>query len=300
MMTISIRKVSAYRKRQWLGALFVSPAMIFVTVMFIIPLLMTIYLSLTDWPLVGDPKFILFDNYKSLVKDIMFWRGLKFTAIYTIAVTPPIFIFAFILANIINTTRPGVGIFRTGYFLPVCIGLSVSCLLWIWLFNDQVGIINKILEDVGIIEKPVLWLRTLPSALTMIIVSVVWKTVGFTMIILLGGLQAIPNDLYEAADVDGANWSQKLINITFPLLRRTFALALILSVIGSFLGFDPFYIMTQGGPKNQTISIVYWIYKNGFLFYKMGYASALSLILLVILVGLSILQLYLLRDETRL
>jgi multiple sugar transport system permease protein len=299
-MAFRLKKLSGYQKRQWMGAFFVSPAMIFVFVMFIIPLFMTIYLSFTDWPLVGDPEFILFDNYTSLVKDQMFWRGLRFTTIYTIAVTPPIFLFAFFLANLINTKRPGVSIFRTGYFLPVCIGLSVSCLLWIWLFNDRVGIINKILEDVGIIEKPIIWLRTLPSALTMIIVSVVWKTVGFTMIILLGGLQAIPNDLYEAADVDGANWLQKLTNITLPLLRRTFALALILSVIGSFLGFDPFYLMTQGGPKNQTISIVYWIYKNGFLFYKMGYASALSLILLVILVGLSILQLYLLRDETKL
>lgn len=299
-MTLSLGKHSAYQKRQWMGMVFVLPALIFVTVMFIIPLFMTVYLSLTDWPLIGEPEFIGFGNYVSMAKDKMFWQGLKFTSIYTLAVTPPIFVFAFFLANLINTNRPGVGIFRTGYFLPVCIGLSVSCLLWIWLFNDRVGIINKILVDIGLIEKPILWLKTLPSALSMIIISVVWKTVGFTMIILLGGLQAIPNDLYEAADVDGANWRQKLTNITLPLLRRTFALALILSVIGSFLGFDPFYIMTHGGPKNQTISVVYWIFKNGFQFYKMGYASALSLVLLVILVLLSIVQLYLLRDETRL
>ena len=182
--------------------------------------------------------------------------------------------------------------------MPVVIGLGVSSLLWVWLLNDQVGIINKIMLDLGIVEKAQLFMARPDSAMAVIIISVIWKTVGFTMILLLAGLQAIPDELYESADVDGAGYFQKLRFITLPLMRRTIALALILSVIGSVLSFDQFYIMTGGGPRNSTISVVYWIFNNSFTYFKMGYGAAMSIVLLVVLVLLSAVQFYLLRDNT--
>jgi multiple sugar transport system permease protein len=237
-------------------------------------------------------------NYVDLLQDKQFWQSLWFTTQYTLLVTPPIFILAFILAILVNLPLRGVGIFRTIYFLPVVIGLGTSSLLWVWLLNDRVGIINGVLVDLGLIKRPLVWLADYNLAMIAIIVSIVWKTVGFTMILLLSGMQGIPDELYDAAMVDGAGYWGRLLRITLPLLRRTFALALVLSVIGSYLAFDQFYIMTRGGPQNSTITTVYWIFNNSFTYYKMGYGAALSLVLLVILTLLSVIQLRLLRDET--
>ena len=151
----------------------------------------------------------------------------------------------------------------------------------------------------GIVKEPVQFLAEPLGALATLAVMVVWKTVGFTMVLLLVGMQAFPEVLYEAARIDGASWWQGMRFITIPLLRRTFALALTISVIGSFLAFDQFYIMTHGGPQNSTITVVYWIYRAAFTYFKLGYAAAMSMILLVILVAISLVQLYLLRDETQ-
>ena len=206
---------------------------------------------------------------------------------------------AFAFALIVRNPFPGVGFFRTVYFLPVVIGIGTSSLLWVWLLNDRIGLVNQLLKDVGLIERSVLWLGDKNLALLAVVVSIVWKTVGLTMILLLAGLQAIPRNLYEAARVDGTSRWTEMRFVTLPLLRRTFALALVLSVIGSFLAFDQFFIMTRGGPQNETITVVYWIFTNSFTYFDMGYGSALSIVLLVILVLLSVLQLYLLRDDTQ-
>jgi len=259
---------------------------------------MTFFMSFHDWPLFGDRAFIGFDNYVDLTTDRQFLKSLDFTARYTLLVTPPIFILGFILASLVRHNIPGIGIFRTIFFMPVVIGLGVSSLLWVWLLNDQVGIINRFMLDMGLVTKPQLFMAKPDSAMAVVILSVVWKTVGFTMILLLAGLQGIPDELYESAEVDGAGYFQKLLYITLPLMRRTIALALILSVIGSVLSFDQFYIMTNGGPRNSTISIVYWIFNNSFTYFKMGYGAAMSIVLLVILVILSAVQFYLLRDNT--
>jgi multiple sugar transport system permease protein len=292
------RQRSLFQRRADQGFLFVLPAVLFTLIFFIFPLLMTTWMSLHNWPLLGEHTFIGLGNYLTLLKDQQFWSSLWFTTQYTLLVTPPIFILAFLLALLVNLPLMGVGFFRTAYFLPVVIGLGVASLLWVWLLNDRVGIISGVLTDLGLVDRPVVWLADKELALSAIIVMVVWKTVGFTMILLLAGMQAIPTELYHAAMVDGASIWGRLVHITLPLLRRTFALALILSVIGSYLAFDQFYIMTRGGPQNQTITVVYWIFNNSFTYFKMGYGSALSLVLLVILVLLSMVQLRILRDDT--
>jgi len=282
------------RRRVSPGFLYILPSLLFVVVFFLIPLAMVVWMSLHDWPLLGEPTFSGVDNYASLLADSTFWDSLWFTTKYTILVTPAIFICAYILAQLVNSKMRWVGLFRTIYFLPVIIGLGTSSLLWVWLFNDQVGLFNFILSHLGMIKEPVL---TTPStSLAGVIVMVVWKTVGFTMVLLLVGMQAIPTELYEAAKIDGATWWPIQFFITLPLLRRTIALALIMSVVGSFLAFDQFFIMTGGGPNNSTITVVYWIYRASFTYFKLGYGSALSLLLMVILTAISVLQLLVLRE----
>jgi multiple sugar transport system permease protein len=285
-------------RRRIIGFLFVLPSVLFMLIFFIFPLIMTVWMSLNNWPLLGKPKFIGLANYANMMQDGQFWSSLIFTTEYTLLVSIPIFVLAFVLALLVNMPLRGVGIFRTGYFVPVVIGLGTSSLLWVWLLNDRVGVFNQILIDLGLTTKSVVWFAEKGTAMAAIIISVVWKTVGFTMILLLSGMQAIPDEIYQAAMVDGATYWGRLLHITMPLLRRTFALALVLSVIGSYLAFDQFYIMTRGGPQNQTITAVYWIFNNSFVSFKLGYGASLSLVLLVILTFISVAQLRILRDDT--
>jgi multiple sugar transport system permease protein len=274
----------------------VLPSVIFIFLFFIIPLGLTVWMSLNNWPLLGSPHFIGLNNYQRIATDRLFLNSLVFTTMYTLIITPIIFVVAFGLALLVRQSIPGVGLFRTAYFLPVIIGLSTASYIWIWLLNDQVGVFDGILFHLG--RSPIVWLSTGTGALFAVIVMIVWKTSGFTMVLLLMGLQSIPGELYEAAKMDGANRWKELWHVTLPLMRRSFALALVLSVIGSYLAFDQFYIMTQGGPQDKTITIVFWIFTNSFTYFKLGYGAAMSIILLIILLIISAVQLYLLRENT--
>ncbi|WP_283151250.1 carbohydrate ABC transporter permease [Silvimonas soli] len=290
-------QASLTTRNAWAGYLFVAPCLLMIATFFFIPLGMTLWMSLHDWPLFGARSFNGLDNYVQLAHDDSFWQSLLFTTKYTLLVTPALFIAAFILALVVQ--RPGrwSGLFRTAYFLPVVIGMSAASLLWVWLYNDQVGVFSAILMKVGLLDEPLEWFDTANGALFSIVAMVTWKMTGFTMVLLLVGMQAIPEDLYEAARIDGANRWNQLRYITLPLMRQTFALALTVSVIGSYLAFDQFYIMTHGGPQNSTISVVYWIYRAAFTYSKVGYASAMSVVLLLILIVMSFVQLYLLRSD---
>lgn len=283
-------------RRQVIGMFFVLPSVIFILLFFFIPLALTAWMSLNNWPLLGSPHFIGLGNYQRIMTDNLFLGSLAFTTKYTIIITPIVFLVAFGLALLVRQNLTGVGLFRTAYFLPVIIGVSTASYIWIWLLNNQVGIFDGILVHFG--QAPIVWLSSSTGALFAVIFMIVWKTSGFTMVLLMMGLQSIPNEIYEAAKMDGANRWAQLWNVTLPLMRRSFALALVLSVIGSYLAFDQFYIMTQGGPQNSTITIVFWIFTNSFTYFKLGYGAAMSIILLIILLIISAIQLYLLRDNT--
>lgn len=283
------------RRRRRLGMAFVAPAFGFVVLFFLFPLAMTFWMSLNDWPLLGERAFVGLQNYIGSFNDEQWFRSLGFTAKYTAAITPLIFLIGLGLAFGVKHPRKGVGFLRTSFFLPVVVGIGATSLLWLALLNGRVGIVNRILEDLGLIDEPILFLRDTTTAMMVVIASVTWKTVGLTMIILMAGLQAIPREIDEAATVDGANRWQLFRRVTFPLIRPTFALALILSVIGSVLAFDQFFIMTRGGPRNSTITAVYWIYNRSFVSFDLGYGAALSVELLAILLVLTFLQLRLLR-----
>lgn len=287
----------ARHRQALLGLAFVSPAILVVGIFFLYPLVMTGWMSLHDWPLLGNPEFIGLDNYFAMADDRRFWSAMGFTLLYTVVVTIAIFAVAFPLALFVDQPRRFIGFYRTAFFLPVVVGLGSASLLWVWLLNVDTGLFSPALKMLGLVERPKALLGQFDTAFISIVVMVVWKIAGFTMVILLTGLQSIPHDLKEAARIDGAGPFRIFFKITFPLMRRTFALALVLSVAGSILAFDQFYIMTSGGPRNSTITAVYWIFNTSFVQFRLGYGAALSIVLLAVLIVLSVLQLAVLRDK---
>ncbi|RVD70616.1 sugar ABC transporter permease [Mesorhizobium sp. M4A.F.Ca.ET.029.04.2.1] len=282
-------------RRQWIGLLYVAPAVALVTVFFIVPLGMTAWMSLNNWPLMGEHSYIGLGNYWAILRDTRFWNALRFTGWYTLVVTIAIFAVAFPLAIFIERPRAMTNVYRTAFFMPAVIGFASASLLWSWLLNVDSGLFSPAAYALGLTGKKFNLLATFQPAFWSIIAMVVWKVAGFTMIILMTGLQSIPSELQEAAMIDGAGPFARFRAITLPLMRRTLALALILSVAGSILAFDQFYIILRGGPRNQTLTAVYWIFNQSFVSFKLGYGAALSMILLLILVVLSLVQLWLLR-----
>lgn len=269
--------------------------MALVIAFFVIPVIFTGWMSMHNWPLMGGTRWIGLKNYARMLNDARFLTALQFTAYYTIVVTIAIFAVAFPLAIFVEKQRRFVSAYRTVIFLPVVVGLATASLLWVWLANVDSGFIGPALRMLGWVDKSPNLLATFDSAFLTIVIMVVWKIAGFTMIILLTGLQAIPTELTEAARIDGAGRWQRFRHLTLPLMRKTIALALIISVTGSILAFDQFYIMTSGGPQNRMISVVYYIFNQSFVSFNLGYGAALSIVLLAILVAISIVQLWLLR-----
>lgn len=286
------------QRRKATGLLLVAPAVLFVVVFFLAPLALMVFMSFNRWPLLGSHTWVGLGNYTQLVADSAFTSALVFTLKYTVALTPVLFFLGLGLAFLVKNPRRGVGFFRTVYFIPVVLGLASAAYLAVFLFNPQVGTIGKVLTDLHITKAPPEWLSAPGTALLAVGLMVTWKTVGFTMLLLMTGLQSIPNDITEAAQVDGSGRYTTLLHITLPLLRRTIALSLIFSVVGSMLAFDQFYIMTGGGPSNQTITVVYDIYNTSFVSFDLGYGSAMSVVLMIILMIISGIQLFLLRDDT--
>lgn len=291
------RRRGSQRRREMAGILFVLPAMALVAVFFLIPLGMTVWMSFHNWPLMGQPRWIGLGNYEAMWSDRRFWNALNFTIWYSVVATIAIFGVAFPLALFVE--RPGrmTEIYRTAYFLPVVVGFGSASLLWAWFMNVDSGLFSPAMQALGITESKINLMASTEGVFWSIMVLVVWKTAGFTMILLMTGLQSVPHDILEAAHIDGANRFQRFWKIRLPLIRRTLALALILSVAGSMLAFDQFYIISNGGPRNSTLTAVYWIFSQSFVSFKLGYGAALSMVLLVILVAISLLQLWLLRTR---
>jgi multiple sugar transport system permease protein len=294
---LSRRRRGSQRRRELAGILFVLPAMALVAVFFLIPLGMTVWMSFHNWPLMGQPRWIGVENYVDMWGDRRFWNALEFTIWYSIVATIAIFGVAFPLALFVERQGRMTGVYRTAFFLPVVVGFGSASLLWAWFMNVDSGLFSPAFQALGLTEEPVNLMASTEGVFWSIMVLVVWKTAGFSMILLMTGLQSVPHDIIEAAHIDGANRLQRFWKIRLPLIKRTLALALILSVAGSMLAFDQFYIISNGGPRNSTLTAVYWIFSQSFVSFKLGYGAALSMVLLVILVAISVLQLWLLRTR---
>lgn len=285
----------AAKHSPWRGFIYLVPALIFVALFVLWPVGHMIYLSFTSTSLLGGSEWVGLENYADALSDKKFWRAFNFTLKYTFIITPILMGLGFALALLTAPNSPLRQATRTLIFMPVVIGLASSSLLWFWLFDQQVGLFNQMLVDVGIIDEPLVWFRRANSGIWAVIISVVWKVVGFGMILMVAGIQSIPKELFEAARIDGASFSLTARRIVLPLAAKSILLATLLSAIGSLLAFEQFYLMTGGGPRGQTFTSVYWIYQNSFVRFELGYGAALSVILMIVVASFTALQLWLTR-----
>ncbi|WP_062430271.1 carbohydrate ABC transporter permease [Herbidospora daliensis] len=289
MNDVLTRPTRFRRSRALAGWAYAAPTAIIVAVLFIAPLVLVVVMSLHKWPLLGPARPNAPANYTKIPDDPLFLDSVLFTLKYTVIITILLSAVALGLALLVQDRRPGVGFFRTAFFLPGAVGFAAAALLFYGLLNNDFG-------PFGFLG--VNWIGSPNMALTSTILLVLWRFAGFNMLILLTGLQAIPIEVYEAARADGANRWQIFTRITLPLLRPTLALMLILSITGSLLAFDQFFIFTNGGPDNSTVSMVMVVYRNAFFRFDLGGAAALSVVLLVVLVALNAVQMRILRGAT--
>jgi multiple sugar transport system permease protein len=277
--------------------LLVLPALAFVAVFALYPLGFGTYISLTDWPLVGPYHFIGLSNYSALIHNKVFVESIIFTLKYTAIVTVPILVLGYLLAVFVRAGRPGTTLFRTLIFVPYIVGLVTESYMAVVELQPTSGSANYVLSKLGIVSDTTAWLVHTGLALTAISVLVVWFYAGFAMMMLLAGMQNIPQELYEAARVDGASWWTAERKITLPLLRRWIALSLIISVVGSLLAFNQFFVMTDGGPGTSTVTVVMSIYDTAFANMDVGLASAMSVVLVIVVGLVTFLQFRFLRED---
>ncbi len=265
---------------------FVLPLMIPLTVYWIIPSLASLYYSFTNYNVLQPSHWVGVDNFAQLWDDALFWRSLGNSAYFTIGNIPLMMLAGLGLALCVDSYVRFRTFFRIVFYLPLVTSTIALSMVWLWLFDPHFGLLNALLHLFGI--PPQQWLQSTSQAMPSIILMSVWGGVGGPMIIYLAGLQGIPESLYEAARVDGANRWQSFWYITLPLLNPVTIYVLISSIIGSFQIFGPIYAMTDGGPAFATTTIVHQIYLNGFRHFNMGYASAQAWVLFALLLGLSI------------
>jgi multiple sugar transport system permease protein len=281
---------------KWTGILYLAPITLFVAVFTAFPLSQMVWMSFHNWSLIAPPKWVGLANFVRVYNDRQFWTSLQFTLKYTLYITPILMVGGYLIALLVAQNTPLRRLTRTIVFVPVVIGLAVSSLLWYWLFSYEFGLVNRLLVDLGVVSRPVIWFgEDADRALWAVIASIVWKVLGFGMLLFVAAIQAIPDDFTEAARVDGATYWQRVRTIMLPLTYKTILLVTLVSVIGSLLAFDQFFLMTAGQPFNRTASSLFWVYLNSFPYLKLGYGAALSLVLAVIVLALTTVQAFLTR-----
>jgi multiple sugar transport system permease protein len=254
----------------------------------IFPILAAIFLTFTSWDLGSSPQWIGFQNFVTMFKDELFWKALFNTFYYAFVAVPTGVFVAFWLSLLLNRKMRGVLTFRVIYFLPHVTLTVAAAIIWAWLYHPEFGLFNYLLSLVGI-QGPN-WLFNSRWAMPAVIIMSNWQGIGYAMLIFLAGLQGIPEELYEAAIVDGANGWHRLRYITLPMLSPTAFFVLTTSFIGAFQGFDQFLIMTRGGPSFATTTLVLHIFNNGFQFFKMGYASSMATVLFACILTITLIQ----------
>lgn len=279
------------------GVLYVAPALVLFILFFAVPLAYMAWISLNDWPLLGDHEFVGFENFISILGNEDFWQAVGFTFNFALLVVPLLFVLGLILALLLQASGRGTAIVRTAVFLPVSLGYAAASYLWLSLLNPNVGTANRLLQDLGFIAGPVNWFDTTAKALGVVVLITVWKFVGFSMVAFINGLHSIPRELEEAAAIDGAGRIRTFFAIKLPLLRQTIAFVLTFLLVTAFLTFDQFFILTTGGPQNSTITLVYRIYNTSFIKNDLGEGSAMSLLFLLLLGAVTAVQLFLLRGR---
>jgi multiple sugar transport system permease protein/sn-glycerol 3-phosphate transport system permease protein len=278
---------------------FIGPSLIGVVAFLLAPVAIVAVVSLFRWNLLSPPHYIGLDNYRQLAHDSSVWHSVLVTFSYALMTIPTQTILALLLAMLLNARLPGVQTLRAFYVIPWMATPVVMGVVWKWIFDGQHGALNSFLSVFGI--EPLNWLHSTTLALPSVAIVGVWSGTGYTMLFFLAGLQAIPEQLYEAARVDGASPVQQFVRITLPLLRPTLFFVLVTSIIGSFQVFDTIYSMTAptwGGPGEATTVLNFKIYSTAFQLFDDGYASALAMLLFGLLLLLTLAQVLYFRKRT--
>lgn len=270
--------------------MFIGPAVVLLTCFLLVPVLLSFSFSLMNFNMLKPRAafFTGFENYKRVFLDPTFYRALKNTVYFMVVVVIYQDTLAFILALLVRRNLKGIGIFRTAYFTPLVTSMTVVAILWTFIYNPNPtqGLLNAIITKFGFAPNP--FLHSVRTAMNSIIFMSGWHSAGYHMMILLAGLQAIPDELYEAAEVDGAKGIQQFLHITLPSMKNVIIFVVQVTMISAMKLFTQPYVMTQGGPKESTKTLAYYIYQQGFTFRNIGYASTISVLFFLIVVSLSL------------
>jgi multiple sugar transport system permease protein len=264
-----------WHRRIPVGLWFVLPFLLLYVVFLLMPILLGFVTSFFNTSLAGgESEFVGLANYQEMAGDDAVRSSMRNTIVFTVASTPPLMIVALVMALLTNRKMPARWLFRLAYFAPFLVPVTAVTMFWTWIFGTDFGLLNGLLERVGL--GPVNWLGEPTAAMVSVVIVTVWWTVGFNYLLYLAALQGIPEELYEASAIDGANAWQQFRRITLPLLKRTTALILVLQLIASLKVFDQIYLLTEGGPNFSTRPILEYIYDVGFTGLRIGYSSAIS------------------------
>lgn len=277
------------RREAFTGFLFVSPWIIGFLIFGLYPIGMSLYYSLCRYDVLRIPQFVGFSNYTTLLtEDPYFWTTVKNTLYYTLLKAPLSILGSLLLAVLMNNALPGMRLYRTIFFLPSLLGGVVMSVLWMWMFNPQFGLINTTLAFFGI-EGP-LWLQSPDWSKPSLVLMSLWTLGGGRMLVFLAALQNVPQELYEAVEIDGGGWWSKFFHVTLPMISPVLFLWFVLEIIASFQVFTEAYVMTKGGPLNSTMFYTLYLYYKAFDDFDMGYASALAWLLLILALIITLVQ----------
>ncbi len=285
MILRSRKRLTLAQREEIVGWLFILPAVLGFLIWVAGPMLYSGWLSLTDYDLIGTPRFIGLANFTRMFNDPLFYKSLGVTVVYTVFHVPLTLMLAFGVALLLNTKIPRMAIFRTLYYLPSIVPAVASAVLWVWIFNSEFGLLNLLLKSLGL--KKVLWLQDPHTALAALIIMSLWN-MGGVMIIFLAGLNGIPEEMYEAAKIDGAGSTASFRFITIPMMTPIIFFNLILEIINAFQVFTAGFLVTQGGPNYATNFYVLNLFNNAFTYFDMGYASAQAWVLFFIVLIFSL------------
>ncbi|GAB3330975.1 sugar ABC transporter permease [Micromonospora halotolerans] len=291
------RGVAARVWTQRSAYVFLLPGMLIFSVFTLAALIFAVYLTFHRWSIIEpDRPFVGLDNYRDMIQDERFTGSVLNTIYFSGASVPLSMAIGLLLALLLNLPLRLRGLFRAAFYLPVVTPFVVSAILWKWLYNGDYGLFNHYLLQAHLIDAPLLWLSDKNLAMPAVILMSVWAGTGFSMVVYLAGLQAIPDELYESARIDGAGVWQRLRYITIPMLRPTTLFLAVMGIISSLQVFTQIFVMTSGGPVNKTTTMVYYMYLWAFKYFDMGYASTLAFALFLMLLAFTALQLRLMRQ----
>jgi len=271
----------------WTPYLFLLPALVLMGITSFLPVIQAFYLSFTNYDFIGTPSLIGWKNYEMLWRDRLFWQVLGNTLIYLLFAVPCLVVIPLFLAILVNQKLKGIQVFRAIYYFPVIVSVVVAGIAWKWVYAEN-GILNYFISLIAMQPIKIAWLTDPSTSIFAIIAVTIWRGLGYYMVIYLAGLQAIPQDLYEAAAIDGSDGWQRHFDITIPLLTPYILLVSVISSIAAMKIFEEVHVMSRGGPANSTKTVVYYLYEKGFGSLEMGYASAIGVVLFSIVFVLSI------------